>query len=370
MKNIKELLSKSVIIGFDGGRYSDARVQELFSEYSWGGVIFFDKDHPYFLQTGDDREKNIIDVGQVTQLNADLMEAYPGLYRSIDVEGGVDWADDSSGNRERYGVNRLTAKHGFRLTQCAAQLGAKYEEGRLTEVKQSCEDIADMLSQAGFNLVYAPVADVNVNPKCPVIGDSRRSYSNQVDTVVECARMLMQACSKRGIQCCLKHYPGHGSAYHDTHIEFSDITRTWAEEELIPFAKLGNECGMIMTSHLYHQSISNDIVSQSKEWIKKLRATGFQGVIITDDIQMAAAIDCCNDKVIELARVMVKAWRAGNDMIILGRQLTELTYKETHHLMELMIGELENDAALCDQLQRSLFRVDQLKSKMDKLKVC
>ena len=98
--------------------------------------------------------------------------------------------------------------------------------------------MATTLSKYGINLNLAPVADVNLNPDNPIIARLNRSFSHDTEEIATHCTAFIEAHHRRGVACCLKHFPGHGSACGDSHLGFVDITHDWQELEL-PAAALG-----------------------------------------------------------------------------------------------------------------------------------
>lgn len=359
-QSLRKQVASLLVIGFEGDNLDNHYIQSLCRLPQPGGLIAFDLvcDDVNISQK---KSKNIVNHKQLLQLNSGLRSLFPESLISIDSEGGVDWTKSENGDPIRYGVNRLKVDAGFPATLCAYQIGELYRHEKLDAVKQHCYEIAKVLSDLKFNCVYAPVMDIH-NNDCPIIGAMHRSYSSCYDELIACAKIFISTCQELGIQTCLKHYPGHGSALGDTHLGQVDITQQWSENELEPFHALANQCGMVMMSHVIHRGIDDQPVSLSKTWIDRLRASGFDGVIISDDIQMAAATQTLSASSVEsLDELVLRAFLAGNDMVIIGGQLSPLPISAYQQLVESLSEAVASNQWPIDSMLASVERVERYK---------
>lgn len=268
--SLDEAIGEMLLVGFRGTEIdSTHHIWRDIRDYHVGSVILFDYDAP----TGT-RGRNIKSANQVKALCGQLRKLSPTLLIGIDQEGGR--------------VSRLSTNYGFPTilsAQKSAELG-------LDTVRHYARLTAEMLHDLGINLNFAPVADVNVNPSCPVIGGMGRSFSADTSVVTECCAIWMDEQRKQGVVSCLKHFPGHGSAKGDTHKGLVDVTQTWQRCELAPYRKLAKH-DMVMTAHVINRQLdpAGLPASLSPKITSYLRDTlGFQGVIITDDLAMGAIV--------------------------------------------------------------------------------
>ena len=267
---LDEAIGEMLLVGFRGTSIdSTHHIWRDIRDYHVGSVILFDYDSP----TGT-RGRNIKSAKQVKTLCQQLRKLSPTLLIGIDQEGGM--------------VSRLSTRYGFPSTlsaQKSAELG-------LDTVRHYARLTAKMLRGLGINLNFAPVADVNVNPSCPVIGGMGRSFSADTSVVTECCAIWMDEQRKQGVASCLKHFPGHGSAKGDTHKGLVDVSKTWQRRELAPYRELANlKLDMVMTAHVINRQLdpSGLPASLSPKITSYLRDTlGFRGVIVTDDLAMGA----------------------------------------------------------------------------------
>ena len=238
----------------------DALVEAL-KEYPVGGFLLA----AAHMKTAD----------QLSALTRDLSRAAPGAILAVDEEGGR--------------VGRLMYSVG--TTKLQSMYSYK-SEGTKTAYKNAWI-LAQDLQSFGFNTDFAPVADVWTVKGNAAIGD--RAYSDDYDEAAELIASAVKGFHDGGTLCCLKHFPGHGSTATDSHEEAAVVQKdldTLKKEDLKPFVS-GIEAGadMVMVGHITVPEIDDQPASQSKKLTTDLlrRNLGFEGVIITDGLQMAAA---------------------------------------------------------------------------------
>ncbi len=309
---LRDKIGQMLLIGFDGKKVDpQSAIVKTIQKNNIGGVILFDYDKR--TQT---KNKNIESPRQVKLLTHDLQylasrgnlkhnRAQLPLLISIDYEGGK--------------VERLKTEYGFPSTFSAAEVGKK----SVDEAESIAAAMASTLHEAGFNLNFAPVLDVNVNPKNPIIGKKDRSFSSNATTVAEYAGIYTRHFLNQNIQCAYKHFPGHGSSTQDSHLGFVDVSKTWKSYELQPYKMRLNSdasCGMIMTAHIVNRQLDESGLpaTLSHKILTKLlrQQLGFNGVIITDDMQMKAISENY-----DLEEALVLSINAGADMLIFGNNL-------------------------------------------------
>ncbi len=332
-KKDQEILTKieqMIILGFRGTEISqvDLKIEP-------GGVIFFDYDLP-----SQSHSRNIEDSAQTQQLIADLQrEAKIPLFVAIDLEGGR--------------VNRLQRFFDF---QSAQELG---EEDDLSKTRKVSENIAQELKKLGFNLNFAPVIDLNINPENPIIGALGRSFSADPEKVFLHADAFIQGHDEYNIVTVLKHFPGHGSSLEDSHLGIVDITKTYQKEELIPYFKIIEDHfkGMVMTAHLINREIDYRPASLSPNFIKLLREEiNFQGVIVSDDLHMGAVI---NQYGIEEAAIL--AVKAGNDLLIISNNWGEYDEEAGYKASNAIFQAVKEGRISEERIDQSYQRIMELK---------
>jgi beta-N-acetylhexosaminidase len=300
-QNLREKVGQLLMIGFRGLEVddhspiiSDIRANRV------GGVVLFDRD----LALGSD-QRNIRSPQQVKKLIRSLQDAAAiPLLVAVDQEGGQ--------------VTRLKKKHGFPETVSAQTLG-EADDPELT--RRHADVTADALAKAGFNLNFAPLVDLNVNPENPIIGKYERSFSSDPGVVVRHALAVIESHHRHGVACTLKHFPGHGSSRQDSHLGFTDVSDTWNAIELQPYREIiaRGQADAIMTAHIFNRHLDPEFpATLSKKTITGLlrQELGFAGVVISDDMDMKSiSAEYDRETAIELAL------NAGNDMILIANNL-------------------------------------------------
>lgn len=339
---LKDRLGQLFILGFKGTALdaSNPIVYDLHNN-NLGGVILFDK-----LLAQQQDTNNISGPAQVKSLTESLQQhaSYP-LLIAIDQEGGL--------------VRRLKTDTGFPKTASAQKMG-EADDPLLTAIHASCT--ANTLKNLGINLNLAPSVDLNTYVNNPVIGKLGRSFSADVDTVVRHAAIWIKEHRKLNILTCLKHFPGHGSSRADSHLGFTDITETWQEEELTPFKTLiqQNLADCVMPGHLFHSGMDSDHpTSLSPAVIGNIlrNSLGFEGLVITDDLQMRAITDKYG-----LAESVCLALAAGVDMLIIGNNLKYDPQILSKIISTIMIA-MEDGRISESRIYEALRRVENIKKK-------
>jgi len=340
---IRHNAAQMLMVGFRGKTVEEAEtIVADIRELGIGGVILFDRD----VSLGSDR--NIANPVQLQTLVADLQEiAGDSLLVGIDQEGGY--------------VNRLKPDYGFPPTHSAQYFGTLNQ--RLV-TRAEADQTASLLKELGINLNFAPVVDLNINPDSPAIGRWERSYSANPGVVVTQAGEVIRAHHRQGVATAIKHFPGHGSATGDSHDGFTDVTDTWQPVELEPYERLINLQlpQVVMTAHVYNAQLDPDYPATLSSLVMTdlLRGQlGFEGMIISDDMQMRAIRDEYG-----LKTALEKSINAGVDMLIFGNNL-QYEANIAHHAVDL-IETLVLDGRISQQrLQDAADRVCQLKQSMD-----
>jgi beta-N-acetylhexosaminidase len=226
-------LGQLLLVGFRGtAAEGNAELESLLCAHRVGGVLLF--------------ARNIGDAGQLRELTGWMRErsrACTGreLLIAVDAEGGR--------------VMRLGADVGYTPTLSAEELG-RGNDLAITELEAI--RIARRLQAAGINWNLAPVVDVGYNPANPVIVGVGRSFGAHPVVVANHARAFIQGMRSEGILSTLKHFPGHGSSFGDSHLGFVDVTETANREvELLPYRILIGEglADSVMTAHVFNRRL-------------------------------------------------------------------------------------------------------------------
>lgn len=296
--SLDQKIGQMLNVGFRGTVLSDSNhiVRDI-RQYHLGGVTLFDYDVPR-----DTALRNIQSPDQLQTLVSDLQSLDPmPLFIAIDQEGGK--------------VARLKPERGFPSTVSAQHLG---EMDNTDSTQYYARKTAETLSEIGINLNFAPVTDLNINPRNPVIGGLERSFSADPQVVFEHASTYINTLHAFDILTVLKHFPGHGSSKKDSHLGVVDVTETWSEKELVPYRKLiaSGKADMIMTAHIFNAKWDTTYpATLSKAVITDLlrHELGFEGIVISDDLMMGAI-----RKEYGLKTAVKQALLAGVDILTFG----------------------------------------------------
>ena len=316
---LEQKIAQMLLVGFRGTELNeDNYIVRDIREYRIGGVVLFDRD----AQLGT-YGRNITSPAQVQALTAALraLSATP-LFIAVDQEGG--------------NVCRLKERYGFPPTLSAQYLGT---QNNPTLTRLCADSIGKTLADNGFNVNFAPVVDLNVNPASPAIGALERSFSADPAVVTAHARIFVETHDKNRVATCFKHFPGHGSAAADSHLGFVDVTGTWSERELEPYRTLIGEgnCHMVMTAHVFNRHIDPDLpATLSRPFITGIlrEKLGYDGVVVTDDLQMQGLT-----QFFDYRTIVEKSIQAGADIILVSNNLNydpEVVPTTISHVVELV----------------------------------
>lgn len=261
--------------------------KDALNQWAVGGLVYF--------------EKNINSAEQISEMiaNSSLYSRYP-LFIGVDEEGGS--------------VSRV-AEAGL-----AANAGSAQTIGATADPAQAYAagvNVAGYLKNLGFNLDFAPVADIN-NTDGSIIGD--RAYGSDSSVVASMAVSMAQGLEENGVSACLKHFPGIGSSTNDTHVGLAVTERSAEQFRAEEFAvfKAGIDAGVdfVMVSHMSVPAFTGDNTpcTMSEAVVTDIlrEELGFDGVIITDAMDMGAITEYY-----EADEAAIKALKAGCDMILM-----------------------------------------------------
>lgn len=303
----EKMASQLLITGFPGATVGDKSTQALVSHLAKGrvgGALFLRHN----VKSGND----------VKQIASSMIGASRQGLLAIDQEGGK--------------VQRLGKKQGFTAIPTAKWMA---ENKSVSEAQAFYTKAGRELRAAGFNMNMAPSVDIH-DPNNPVIGKYDRGFSTDVERISAYAGAFVKGFASAGVACSLKHFPGHGSSRSDSHDGFVDISKTWKADEIVPFKKLASISPMIMGGHLFHPEFSNGkspVTFSEKALANKLRrGLGYNGIILTDDLDMGAI-----RKSFQLREAIILSLAAGNDLLLLSNSLNydeELPVKATRWITD------------------------------------
>lgn len=341
-KELEKKIGQMLLIGFRGLELNDnSAISDDIINERIGGLILFDID----LELGGSA-RNIESPQQLKKLIGQIKSySKTPLFLSIDQEGGL--------------VNRLKEEYGFPQTVSQMMLGDLNKEDK---TRYWASIAVNCLSEMGFNLNFAPVVDLEINPENPVIGKKERSFSSDPEIVAKHAEIIIEEHKKKNIICCIKHFPGHGSSLEDSHLGMVDVSKLWNEIELIPYKKLisRKQVDMIMTAHIFNKNLDEKYpATLSKRILTGMlrESLAFNKVIITDDLAMKAISQNFGlEKSIELTI------NAGSDILLFANNSTynqNIAKKVISIIKELVkAGKISED-----RVEESYNRIMELKKK-------
>jgi beta-N-acetylhexosaminidase len=283
-QEVRQAAGEVILGGFPEATVSPEYAELLRSGRVGGAVLF---------------RRNLTSCEQAAELTQALKALRPDAWLAVDQEGGR--------------VQRL----GPPFPQLPPMRQLSERTCALSHVQQAGRVLSQGLAMLGFHQNYTPVLDVDTNPDNPAIGD--RAFSGDPQRVADFGVTLIHALQRGGIAACGKHFPGHGDTHTDSHVELPrlshDLDRL-RRVELVPFvAAIRAGVASIMTTHVCYSAL--DAVhptTLSESVIEPLlrRDLGYDGVVVTDDMEMLAIMDHYG-----IEEAAVRALRAGCDQILI-----------------------------------------------------
>ncbi len=249
--------------------------------------------------------KNIESPSQLARFNADLQAASATpLLIAVDEEGGL--------------IARLANNDAFNLPRyaSAAAVGASGDPADAREMGQT---IGSYLKTYGFNMDFAPDADVNTNPDNPIIGE--RAFSSDAATAAQMAAAAADGLRENGILPTLKHFPGHGDTAEDSHTDLAVTDKTCEELEnceLLPFAA---DTGLhaVMVGHIAAPNVTGDMTPATlSPTLIGMIPDAENALIVTDSLAMDAITAAYTP-----GEAAVLAIQAGCDVLLMPNSLPE-----------------------------------------------
>jgi beta-N-acetylhexosaminidase len=293
LKRLDPRLGDLVLAGFTGTTLDgNAELERLLCEARVGSIVLFGR--------------NIVDSAQLQALTTamrDRAQACTGrpLMIAVDAEGGQ--------------VMRLGARAGFTPSLSHEEMG---DANDVAATELEAQRMGGLLRAHGITWNLAPVVDVGYNPANPVIVGLGRSFGANPVLVTAHAGAFIRGMRTAGVLTAIKHFPGHGSSFGDTHLGFVDVTPTADRDiELVPYRALIAERAVdaVMTAHVVNRRLDTHPASLSHPTITGLlrRQLGFDGVVVTDDLRMGAI-----EQNYGFADAAILALTAGSDVLLIA----------------------------------------------------
>ena len=268
--------------------------REAIDKYPVGGFIYFGEN----LQSKEQTQEMLRNV----QAYSTERTGFPA-FLSVDEEGGTVARVAGTGNFDVPDIGDM------------ADIGAA---GDVDAAKQVGEDIGSYLAELGFNLDFAPVADVLSNPENTVV--RKRSFGSDPQLVSDMAIAVSDGLEEKGLLSAYKHFPGHGATSADTHKGYAYTDKTLEELEaceLIPFQRcIADGAKIIMAAHISVPNVTGDDTptSLSKTMVTDIlrEKMGYTGLVVTDAMNMGAITEEYTS-----AEAAVKALQAGVDVVLM-----------------------------------------------------
>lgn len=252
---------------------------------------------------------NIEDETQLASIISQVRSLKGNPLLCIDEEGGR--------------VSRIANNPNFNVKkyESMAAIGATGDPKNAYECGNT---IGTYLKYYGFDIDFAPVADVNTNPDNIIIGP--RAFSDKPEVAAPMVTSYLQGLKDAGITGCVKHFPGHGDTSDDTHTGYVQSLKTWEEMkdcEMVTFrAGIQWGCQLIMTAHIAVPNVTGSTIPSTMSSVvlqDKLRGElGYQNIIITDGMEMGAIT-----KHYTSGEAAVGSIKAGVDIVLGPRDFTE-----------------------------------------------
>ena len=285
---IEEKVGQLIMVGFDGTQANEA-IETHIRERFVGGVVLFSRNIESPQQTAEL-------TNQLQRLARTTARQIP-LFIGIDQEGG--WVIRLEG-----GATVLPGNMALGATDSTELAG---RAGEITAIE---------LAAVGVNLNFAPVMDVNNNPQNPVI--DRRSFGESSELVSRLGTAYIRGLQRNGILATAKHFPGHGDTTVDSHFDLPTVNHNRERVhalELHPFrAAIDADVAAIMTAHIIYTAFDPDRPATLSPTILTdllRKELGFDGLLITDDMEMKAIDDRYRS-----GEAAVMAVEAGADIVM------------------------------------------------------
>jgi beta-N-acetylhexosaminidase len=326
--SLEQKVGQVMIVAFREATISPA-IAEMVRDRHVGGVILFTQN------LGDPQHAHEL-IDNLQGLAVGGGTGIP-LFTAMDQEGGVVYRSANGATVWPSQMLFGAAGDGDLIERCAQMTAAE-------------------LRALGINVNFAPVLDVNNNPANPVIGT--RSFGADPRAVAALGARAISAYQSAGVVAVGKHFPGHGDTDVDSHLALPVIDKSTGDLEtfeLIPFrAAIAAGVDAIMTAHIALPQITGDapatLAPQALTTLLR-QGMGFDGLIITDDLEMGAIVDSYGT-----AEAALRGFRAGADLL-----LFRFSAEQQRRAFGLLLDAVQREPAMAARLDESVRRIIRLK---------
>ncbi|MHB8877114.1 MAG: beta-N-acetylhexosaminidase [Myxococcaceae bacterium] len=319
--------ARMVMVGFEGPA-AGAEALSLVDDGVFGVILFSNK-------------KNLGTPEEISSLCRSLKtHAARPFVLAVDQEGGR--------------VARLRGGP-FTTLPTLRALGDLGDEARAERVGRL---LAHELRAVGFDWDFAPVLDVDTNPKNPVIGD--RSFSRDPAEVARLGLALARGLEAGGVASCGKHFPGHGDTHQDSHFTLPVLEHGLARlrsTELVPFGAYAKaKLAALMTAHVIFEAVDPGVpATMSRKVLSGVlrKELGFEGVVVSDDLEMKAIAERY-----DLGEVAVLGAAAGVDLFLVCHRADR-----QRAVIEALVRAVESGRLPLSRVEEANARLDALSAR-------
>lgn len=323
---LEEKIGQMILAGVQGTTLDD-QAKQMITDQKVGGIIFYANN----VSTLEGTANFVQSIKEANQSNP------VPIFMSVDQEGGK--------------VSRMPET--VESIPSSRKVG-ETKDSALAETMG--ELLARQVQLAGFNVDFAPVLDVNSNPKNPVIGD--RSFGSSAELVSRMGIAEMKGLRNEGIIPVVKHFPGHGDTSVDSHLDLPVVNKTekqLAELEWIPFqAAVKEQVEAVMVAHILFPKLDPDHPASLSDVIigEHLRGKfNYDGVVITDDLSMGAIA-----KNYKLDQATLATVKAGSDILLVAH-----SYESAKTIFDTLISAVKSGKITESRIDESVYRILALK---------
>ncbi|MFC9708363.1 beta-N-acetylhexosaminidase [Paenibacillus sp. NPDC056933] len=326
--SLDEKIGQMILAGVQGTTL-DNQAKQMIKDQKVGGIIFYANN----VSTLQGTAKFVQSIKDANHSNP------VPIFMSVDQEGGK--------------VSRMPE------TVEAIPSNGKVGKSKDADLAETMgELLARQIKLVGFNVDFAPVLDVNSNPKNPVIGD--RSFGSSASLVSQMGIAEMKGLRNEEVIPVVKHFPGHGDTSVDSHLDLPVVNKTeeqLAQLEWIPFqSAVKEQVEAVMVAHILYPkldphhpaSLSDVIIGQHLRGKFK-----YDGVVITDDLSMGAIA-----KNYKLNDAAVATVQAGSDILLVAH-----SYESAKTIFDTLMSAVKSGKISESRINESVYRILALKQK-------